>query len=141
MTLRVYIAASSREMDRARAAMFALRAWGCEITEDWVAAIEAAGAANEGLSDEDRRRYAGADLRGVADADVFWLLAPETPSAGCWVEMGYALSHTTWGQSPARIIVSGPGRARCIFAALADVEVDTDAAGLEAVLAMAKEAA
>lgn len=139
--LRVYVAASSREMDRARAAMTALRMHGVEVTVDWVAAIEAAGAANEGLSDEDRQRYAREDLDGVCVADVVWLLMPTTPTAGAYVELGYALARrevqddSDCTRTP--IVISGPGQERCIFAALADRCVATDADALAAVLAWA----
>jgi hypothetical protein len=134
VTLAVYVAASSREMPRARWAMDALRAAGVRITCDWVAAIEAAGAANEGLTDEQRRRYASEDLYGLRLADVVWLLAPETPSAGAWVELGYAMA---WRHL--RIVVSGPSRVRCVFAALADLETDRDEDALAEIVAMAGE--
>lgn len=132
--MRIYVAGASKEPERVRAAMTAVQMHGHTLTLDWLAEIEAAGAANEGLSDDDRRRYAEADLCAVANADVVWLLAPEAPSAGCWVELGYAMA---W--RPLRIVVSGPARERCIFAALADVEVDDDAEALRAICAWAGE--
>lgn len=134
MTLRVYVAGSSAEPQRVRAAMDAARGAGCELTEDWLAAMEEAGTANEGLTHEQRRRYALADLRGLEAADVLWVLAPETHSIGVWVELGYALAGRAWGAMPGGIVVSGPASARSIFCALADRECPTDAAGLAAVL-------
>lgn len=132
--MRIYVAGASKEPERVRAAMTAVQMHGHELTLDWLAEIETAGAANEGLCDADRIRYAEADLRAVADADVVWLLAPEAPSAGCWVELGAAVT-----RGSAYIVVSGPARVRCIFAALADVEVDDDAEALRAICAWAWE--
>lgn len=133
--MRVYVAGASKETTRVRWAMDAIRAAGHEITCDWLAAIEEAGASNEGLSDDDRRRYAREDLDAVLAADVLWLLAPWNASTGAWVELGCALGVATIevGLAPI-IIVSGPARMRCIFAALADQEHDTDGAALAAVL-------
>ena len=120
--LRVYVAGSSREMDRARAAMDYVRELGGVITFDWVAEIERVGSANDGLTDEQRRSSAAADLEGVEACDVFWLLAPETPSTGAWVELGIALGL----RESIRIIVSGPGSKRSIFSALANIETPSD---------------
>lgn len=130
MPLRVYVAGASKEPERVRWAMDAVRALGCEITLDWLAVIEAEGAANEGLTDAVRRRAARADLDAVGDADVLWLLAPSNASTGAWVELGAALSGRAWAAHPGGVIVSGPARHRCIFAALADEEHDTDEAAL-----------
>lgn len=118
--LRIYIAGASKEPERVRAAMAAARFGGFDITLDWLAAIQNAGAANEGLDDAERRRYAFEDCAAVRAADVVWLLAPENASTGAWVELGFAIA---LGK---RIVVSGPARTRCIFAALADHETDLD---------------
>lgn len=135
MTLRVYVAGASKEPERVRAAMEAVRAAGFKITLDWLAAIEEAGAANEGLSDEDRRRYAKEDLRSVQRADVVWVLAPESTSTGAWVELGFALAiRDGCGWNDLAIVVSGAARTRCIFAALADAEFDSDEEALAWVL-------
>jgi nucleoside 2-deoxyribosyltransferase len=117
--MRVYVAGASKEPGRVRAAMDAVLAAGAEVTLDWLDAIEKAGASNEGLDDETRTLAAEADLEGVADADVVWVLAPEAQSAGCWVELGYALALRKL------VLVSGPARVRCIFGALAH-EYDED---------------
>lgn len=136
MTVRIYIAGASKEPERVRGAMNMAKKLGLEITLDWLANIEAEGTANEGLDDEKRVRYSTADLDAVRRADWVWVLAPAltSPSAGCWVELGYALALTAhsvegrdrhWKPSP-RIIVSGPGRVKCIFTSLAEREFDTD---------------
>lgn len=132
--MRVYVAGASREMDRCAAAMALVRELGGTITCDWVEAIRASGSpANEGKTDEERRADATEDLKGVSDADVLWLLAPEGTSAGAWTELGYALAlrsttrHHESGR-PLRIVVSGRASARSIFAALADEEIPSDIA-------------
>lgn len=127
--MKVYVAGASKEPDRVSAAMRWLRNAGHTITLDWLAAIEKAGAANEGLSDEDRRYYAAEDLAAVAEADVIWLLAPENASTGAWVELGYAIAIRDCDDKSAGaplIVVSGPARMRCIFASFANYETDTD---------------
>ncbi len=117
--MKIYIAGASKEPERVRRWMSAARTAGLVITLDWLAVIEAVGHANEGLSDEDRTKYAVDDWRAVREADLVWLLAPENPSTGAWVELGLALA----GQI--EVIVSGPARHRSIFAALA-TEYDHD---------------
>lgn len=130
--LRVYVAGASAEPERVRWAMDAVRDAGAAVTLDWLAPIEAGVPANTGLSDAERRQYARADLDAVVSSDVLWLLAPEAPSAGAWVELGHALRcHVV-------VIVSGPARKRSIFAALA-VECDTDADALELVRGLAAD--
>lgn len=131
--MRVYVAGASREMDRCAAAMALVRELGGTITCDWVEAIRAHGPANEGMTDEDRRSFATEDLKGVSDADVLWLLAPEGASAGAWTELGFALAlRSTRARldpaRPMRIVVSGPASARSIFSALADEEIPSDIA-------------
>jgi hypothetical protein len=129
--MRVYIAGASAEPERVRAAMGCARAAGLDVTFDWLAMIEAAGAANEGLDDEQRKLASRLGLCAVEAADIVWLLAPEAPSCGVWVELGYALGH---GIS---VIVSGRARVRCIFAALA-TEFDDDDRALEHIVELAE---
>jgi nucleoside 2-deoxyribosyltransferase len=117
--MRVYVAGASKEPERVRRAMSAVLAAGCELALDWLAVIEAVGLSNEGLTDAQRIAASGVDLDAVEDADLVWVLAPESQSAGCWVELGYALA------GGKMVIVSGPARTRCIFASLA-VEFETD---------------
>jgi hypothetical protein len=142
MSGKIYVTGTSKERERVRAAMAAVKKLGLEITHDWLAEIEqdgVAGAVNEALDDEKRRRYSRADLDAVRRADWFWLLAPrESPSSGCWVELGYALALADrsvenrdrhWKPWP-RIIVSGPGRMKSIFASFAEEEFDDDVLAL-----------
>jgi nucleoside 2-deoxyribosyltransferase len=131
-TLRVYVAGASKEPERVRWAMDSLRSAGCKVTLDWLAVIEKAGSANEGLSDAQRARAAHDDLVGVQVADVLWVLAPENTSTGAWVELGYALALGTI------VVVSGHARTRSIFAALAGHEFDSDDEALEHIVSASR---
>ena len=123
-----YVAASSAEMDRARAAMDALRSTGVRVTSTWIEAIEAAGEPNEGLSADTRKVAAETCLQQVAAADVLLLLVPPGPSGiGCGVELGCALA---LGK---RIIASGRTE-RTIFGALCDAEYASDVEAIAAIV-------
>jgi nucleoside 2-deoxyribosyltransferase len=90
--MKVYVAGASAERGEVSKYMQLLRDAGITVTLDWVAIIdgEDGGVSNEGLSTERRRELAKADLQGVADADIVWLIVPNNFSAGAWVELGYA---------------------------------------------------
>lgn len=91
--MKVYVAASSLQLDRAQAAMEWLRAAGHEVTHDWPAIIAARGGANpDDATQDDRWDWAIDDLAGVKSADVLWLLVPYKEGAGAFVELGYALA-------------------------------------------------
>jgi hypothetical protein len=124
--VKVYVAGASREPERVRRWMDMLRGAGHEITHDWLAAMEAAPAPDHLMSTTALLPYALADQAAVLEADVVWVLAPEAPSTGCWVELGMAL------QAGRRVVVSGPGARRCIFSAMARV-MATDAEAFELV--------
>lgn len=124
--LDVYVAGSSRDLERAERVIAALRAIpGVMVPVDWPFMMREHGP-DEGLSDEDRQRFAKADARGACHANVLLLLRPttEAPSAKAWVELGIALGAL---RSPL-ILIAGRGTA-CIFDALIQREhvVDTDA--------------
>ena len=132
MSLKVYLAGSSRELDDVKRYMAALRDAGIEITADWVAAIEAAGDANP-ADDEVRRKASDADLDGVDDADIVWLMVPREGSAGAWVELGYAIAHAK------TIVVSGEYR-KCTFTVEADVLLEHHEAALAWIIETSKPA-
>jgi len=91
--MNIYVAASSKQMDRAREAMAKLRAAGHTIAHDWVAEVEAVGSANPpDATLEERWDWAIDDFAGIDRADVLWLLVPAEGGAGAWVELGYALA-------------------------------------------------
>lgn len=116
----VYVAGGSSEAELCASWMQRLRDAGHTIAVDWVANIRAVGDANpREASENDRYRWTEDDLDGASDADVFWLLVPEKPSIGCWVELGWCSR-----VSGAQIIVSGDWR-KSIFTSLADARYDT----------------
>lgn len=134
--LRVYVAGASKEAVRCRAMMTAVEALGCKQTLDWLKEIEMAGAANEGLTDEQRRYHATNDINAVLAADVIIVLAPEkAASTGVWTELGVALAANRYrAHYPIKILVAGSidARTKSIFASHALVEFDEDAALLNA---------
>lgn len=130
-----YVAGSSKELPRCRAAMELLAFAGVKQTVDWISAIQKDGVANEGLDEAKRRRYAEDDFRGVAEAEIIWLLASDKPTTGSWVELGIVLALERVQAAPTNmdgetysriIVVSGAARHRCIFASMADYEFDDD---------------
>lgn len=104
----IYVAGSSRERELVAAYQTALQAAGWALAHDWVAQMNACHIPDVDLPIEAQRRYAEADLAGVRRAQVFWLLAPSTPSIGAYVELGYALALHDWCNFNApRVVVSG----------------------------------
>lgn len=135
--MKIYVAGSSRELDRARAAIAACRARGWQVTGDWPAEIDRAGRANRGLSLAERRGAAVSCLHGVRQADALWLLVPgeDVPSAGCWVELGVALE-----AGPRIAIVASGDTERSVFCA-GTIETTDDQAALEALARVARHVA
>ena len=123
---KVYVAASSRELERAEAAIQALKDLGHTVTHEWPPLVRAVGEANpQGATDDMRYHWAFEDLAGVAAADVFWLLMPYSEGFGAGVELGYAIASFT------PVVVSGPHK-RSIFAACAETVYNTDLDALKA---------
>jgi hypothetical protein len=117
--VKIYIAGSSKDIDRCEAWRDRCIGVGIDITEDWMGEMRST--PNEQLLDHERLiACALADLRGVMAADFVWLLAPPAskPSAGCWGELDRALT------SKVPVVYSPPGWERpqfCIFTTLIDV--------------------
>jgi hypothetical protein len=117
--VKVYVA--TRYEDKAEAARWIqrLRDLDIEVTHDWTAVEEA------GADPVLRRSYACADMQGVRDADVVWLLAPEDGGRGCWTELGAALALHKY------VVVSGPGVRKNIFDTLASITTPSHLEGFE----------
>lgn len=116
---KVYVMGSSRDLDRARAAMQML---GYDrITHDWVKVIQSQMLPDHSLSRNQCRKFALEDLEGVDAADVVLALLPtdRTPSTGHWFEFGYAY------KSCKPIITAGTRKG--IFWALGDKHFGSDA--------------
>lgn len=121
--MKVYVAASSHEIDRARAAMAIVRSIGGTVTFDWTESVEQLGGNPILLSQAFRSGLAFGDLIAIDSADVVWLLAPiGEPSRGACCEWGYALAK---GKPT---LITGPEDARraSIFFDLATVARDDD---------------
>jgi len=91
--MRIYVAASSKELDRAKRVIAMVeRSEGLKITFDWTKDIEQATVPDASLLMDARCISAGADLRGVWECDVLWLLMPAVSSFGAATEHGYAIA-------------------------------------------------
>jgi nucleoside 2-deoxyribosyltransferase len=93
MTLKVYVAGSTMEMDRARFAMKSLKDIGIEVTSTWVDVVTGVGDPNpRAASAIDRFKWSEADLVEVKNANLIWFLVPgpNAPTRGAWLEVGYA---------------------------------------------------
>lgn len=121
--MKVYVSASSKEIGRARLWMNKLRRAGIEVTSTWVECITSVGDANPAHATRGQRiAWAQKDLDEIDAADVMWLLMPQTPTSGAWLEYGYAIMRDKM------LLVSGPDQTRSIFTALAEsYETDDDA--------------
>lgn len=138
VTLSAYVAASSAEIERARAVMTALQMHGVRVVSTWIGAIEAAGTANEGLCQAARRIAARTCIEEVRKADVFVLLVPHNPSGiGCGVELGYAMALRDENPLRAPFLIASGRTERTIFAALCDEEHTSDAEAIAAVARLA----
>lgn len=92
---RVYVAASSADIDRAERWMAALRDAGHQVTSTWTANVRKVGAANPRHASEAERVLWSTDcFVQISASDLVWLLVPppEKPSFGAWIEVGYALA-------------------------------------------------
>lgn len=103
---RVYVAGSTRDVERANAVQDIARAFGCEITFDWT------GAEGEIRTDgswdtvpERGAAIAAREISACQAADLIILLFPPTGGGlGCWIEMGAGLA------TGAEVWVVGPQR-------------------------------
>lgn len=106
--MKIYLAGASRELDLIRGYRDKLVAAGHVVTHDWVAVLGefiAAARKESDLDYEEMRSFSGEDLYGVRRAEAFWLLVPEAPSIGCWVELGHAIHVAMMRKTT--IVVSG----------------------------------
>jgi hypothetical protein len=87
--MKVYVATAFVEKLTAKYWMNRLREIGVTITHDWTTAEQPARGELE-LPIDEQRQHARADVQGVIDADVVWVLAPAQGGTGCWFEMGVA---------------------------------------------------
>jgi hypothetical protein len=132
----VYVAASSSEMDRARAVFSLVKSDpALSLALDWIAQIERVGVANAGISIDDGARYAEPSVRAVRECGALVFLIPTSGgSRGAWFELGIAVAC----EKP--IVVVGDPVPVSIFASYAakhGTHVATDEQAIEAVRRLA----
>lgn len=113
--MKVYIAASSAELPRARLWRDRCVAAGIEVVSSWIENVTKVGEANpRDATREQRREWTYQCLREIQLADRFWLLWPERPSAAL-VEFGFVAGR--WTSFALDVFISGDTK-RSIFCAL-----------------------
>lgn len=90
--MKVYVAASSDELDRARYWMTMLSNIGAGVTSEWAEIIAEVGTANPRDAATERRfKWSANDLASVAESDMVWFLVPkESAGRGAYYETGFA---------------------------------------------------
>lgn len=75
----VYVSCSSKEIERAKKWMDALRAKGILVTSTWVEVIEKSGkdANPRDATDDQCRQWAKTDVREVISSQVMWMMIPK----------------------------------------------------------------
>jgi hypothetical protein len=110
--VKIYVAGGSSELDLVEGYMMRLRKAGYQITDDWPTLVRKVGASNpRDASDADKFSWSGANLRGILNADLVWVILPVVPSFGCAFEFGYARGLARNRLRPQVVIVSGDWRA------------------------------
>ncbi len=137
--MKLYIAGSSKDLDRCERAIAAVRALGHEVTFDWCAHVRSSPSGANVGSDAVLAEAARLCLAGVMRAHLLWLLVPavDKPSAGAWWEVGAA------DMAGVRIIASDPDgpKQACVFLHLPSVRrYDSDAEALETMAMLARPA-
>ena len=111
--MRIYVAASSAELHRARTTMRAVVELGHALAHDWVALVDEFGA-NPKAAARERQGWANGCLSAVRSSDLLWVLSPaDGQSLGVGAELGYAYARGI------PIIASGPGTELTVFTSLA----------------------
>ncbi len=120
--LRVYVAASSVEIDRAQRWMLALVEAGITVTSTWPTVIaQQSGVANPRDADAlDRAAWSLADIDEVRAAECVWFLVPDSASGrGAYFECGVA-------HALGKPLIASGDTKQSIFLALGR-ELDSDA--------------
>lgn len=123
--MKIYIAASSSDLERVDRCAAGAHAAGLLVVSTWPVTVRKVGNANpRDAVRGDRCKWALEDLAELQLADVVWFLVPPVsqPTRGAWIEMGYAI-HAGKG-----LVASGDTK-QSIFTALG-AEFHTDDAAL-----------
>jgi hypothetical protein len=132
--MRVFVAGSSRDLERAELAHFRLRRAGITVTSDWTSHVRAA--RNRGvmsdaeLDDAERAEACASNRRCLAESTHFLLLAPspDAPSRGAWVELGMALGSCV-------VVVAGLHARDCIYTHWAHRLYESDDVAIDSLIA------
>lgn len=132
--LRVYLAASSADLERVKLWRQRLREAGAEPLSTWIENVERVGDANpRAAAHADRARWSLKNLSELAASDVVWLLAPPAglQTRGGWFELGFAYC------AAKPMVVSGD-TAQSVYSSLGH-EYESDEQGFQAVLAVSDQ--
>jgi hypothetical protein len=129
----VYVAASSGEIERAEKWMKALRDAGIVVQSTWPEVIRKSGGVANPMSAtrEQRREWSFTDLAEVKKAEILWLLCPNVPTIGAYVELGFACGSSE-AANPRTLIASGI-EPRTIFTSICGY-YETDELAFDAIL-------
>jgi hypothetical protein len=119
--MKIYLAASSAEIERARTWHARLTIAGINVVSTWISVIDKVGATNPtDATVEQRREWSALDLDEVRSADVLWFLVPPraVPTRGAWIEVGTAYNAN-------KLLVFSGETSQSIFCALG-MECATD---------------
>lgn len=144
--MKIYVAGSSKELDRCQWAFDQVVSLGMELTMDWISAVKEEGAHPADYAT--KRKWSDRNIAAIVAADVFWGLVPkEEPSLGLFWEFGAARMvtvlndtcslHDDAGEPLGSLltVLSGPYAAAHLFTAQADMTFASDVEGLAAVRA------
>lgn len=94
---RVYVAGSSKEVDRAAAAIEMCRSFGLQVTNDWPSQIRKYGTANADVPAPDGCLLSLSAKTAVESSDLFLVLLPGegAGSIGMWIELGIMFARGT----------------------------------------------
>lgn len=122
MSPTIYVAGSSRDLPRARAAMALATDLGFRIALDWTHSVEANGS-DESLPDDIAIACTDADLEAACTADVLWVLIGGPVSFGAHGELTARIRE----RGRTGIVISGSGPAHMFHAGCVRVESDEGA--------------
>lgn len=90
----VYVAGSSRELERGALVMRDLREGGVRVTSTWPENIQAVGKSNEGLSRSEAIKAADGCIKELQRASHLLLLVPsDAATIGAFIEYGMVLAY------------------------------------------------
>jgi hypothetical protein len=127
MTIDLYLAGASSELDRILPLVQVIDGIrGVRLVRRWWELVLKHGGGNPPeLTHETRFEYASQDLAAVAESDVLWLLYPDRPSVGAFIELGAALCD----DKP--VIITGRRAHESIFSSMAETVHEEDLRGLQ----------